>query len=88
MSRHEIPARKKARKVIVGWHQPLQTYFVQVIDRRWEAAGDDNRRVLLWVGKRSNELCDVDQLVRKLAKFADLTPEVRSALCGDKDAGR
>jgi hypothetical protein len=54
MSRHEISARNPAHKVIVGWHQPLRTYFVQVIDRAWEAAGDDNRRMLLCVGKPSN----------------------------------
>jgi hypothetical protein len=61
---------------------------VRVIDRAWEAAGDDKRRILLWVGKRPNELCDVDQVARKLARFADLTPEIRSVLGGDKDAGR
>jgi hypothetical protein len=32
------------------------------------------------------ELHDVDQLARKLAKFADLSLRMRSALCGDKDA--
>jgi len=88
MSRHEIFARNPAHKVIVGWHNPLQTYFVQVIDRVWESVGDDKRRMLLWAGRRSNELYHVDQLARKLATFADLTPEMRSALCGDKDAGR
>ena len=30
----------------------------------------------------------VDQLARKLVRFADLTPEMRSTHCGDKDAGR
>jgi hypothetical protein len=40
------------------------------------------------VGKRANELYDIDQLARKLAGFADLTSEMRSTLCGDKDAGR
>jgi hypothetical protein len=88
MSRHEISARNPAHKVVVGWHNPLQTYFVQVIDRVWEAAGDDKRRMLLWAGKRPNDLYEVDQLARKLAGFADLTPEMRSTLCSDKDAGR
>ena len=88
MSRHEIFARNPAHKVIVGWHNSLQTYFVQVIDRGWEAAGDEKRRMLLWVGRRPNELYDVDQLAQKLIRFADLTPEMRSTHCGDKDAGR
>jgi hypothetical protein len=78
----------RSRPLAVGWHNPLQTYFVQVIDRTWESAGDDKRRMLLWAGRRSNELCDVDQLARKLVRFAHLTPEMRSTLCGDKDTGR
>jgi len=82
MSRHEISARNPAHKVIVGWHQPLRTYFVQVIDRGSETVGDDDRRMILWAGKRPNELA------QKLAKFADLAPEMRARLCGDKHAGR
>ena len=87
MSRHEISARNPAHKVIVGWHQPLRTYFVQVIDRR-ETVGDDDRRMILWAGKRPNELHEIDKLAQKLAKFADLAPEMRARLCGDKHAGR
>ncbi len=87
MSRHEIPARDPAHKVIVGWDHPLLTYFVQVIDRADEALGRDDK-FILWHGCTLREIYEVDQLARRVGRFAELTPEMRSTLYGDKDEGR
>jgi hypothetical protein len=87
MSRHEIPARDPAHKVIVGWDPPMQTFFAQVIDRAKEEAGDDDDMVA-WHGTSLRELYEVDQLHRKVARFADLTADMRSTLYGDKDEDR
>lgn len=67
MSRHEIPARDPAHKVIVGWDHPLLTYFVQVIDRAKEDAGDDDKFVL-WAGTAPREIYDEDQLARRASR--------------------
>jgi hypothetical protein len=87
MSRHEIPARDPAHKIIVGWDHPLQTFFMQVIDRKAEDAGDDDKFVS-WLGCSLREIYEVDQLGRRLARYADLTPEMGVTLYGDKDEGR
>lgn len=87
MSRHELPAKDPAHKVIVGWDHPLLTFFVQVIDREKEAAGDDQKFVL-WKGTRPMELYEVGTLERWTRKYADFTREIASTLYGDKDAGR
>jgi hypothetical protein len=87
MSRHEIPARNPAHKVIVGWDHPLLTFFVQVIDREREDAGDD-LKMILWRGTSLRELYEVEDVRRTVAAFADLSPEIGAKLYGDKDEGR
>jgi hypothetical protein len=87
MSRHELPAHDPAHKVIVGWDHPLLTYFVQVIDRAKEAAGDDEKFVM-WRGTRPLELYEVGTLQRWTRKYAELTDEMAATLYGDKDEGR
>lgn len=87
MSRHDIPARDPAHKIIVGWDQPLLTFFMQVIDRKKEAAGEDEKFVS-WLGCSFGEIYEVDHLRRRLARYADLTPEMGATLYGDKDEGR
>jgi len=87
MSRHEIPARDPAHKIIVGWDHPLQTYFMQVIDRELEDAGEDDKFVS-WRGTRIREIYEVDDLRRRLARYAEITPDMGATLYGDKDEGR
>lgn len=87
MSRHEIPARDPAHKVIVGWDQPMQTFFGQVINRKAEQAGSDDKFVL-WVGCSLRELYEVEDLARALRRHVELAPQMRATLYGDKDEGR
>lgn len=87
MSRHEIPARDPAHKIIVGWDHPLLTYFAQVIVRRKEKTDPDNKFVL-WIGCSLHEIYEIEQLAARLRRFAELTPEMRATLYGDKDEGR
>jgi hypothetical protein len=87
VSRHEIPARDPAHKIIVGWDHPLQTFFAQVIDRKLEDAGDDEKFVL-WQGCSLREIYEVEDLRFALRRHADLTNEMGATLYGDKDEGR
>jgi hypothetical protein len=87
MSRHEIPARNPAHKIIVGWDHPLQTFFMQVIDRKKEAAGRDDKFVA-WRGCEPREIYHVEDLRRYLRPYAELSPAMGATLYGDKDEGR
>ena len=84
MSRHQIPGFSPANKIIVGWDPPLQTFFVQVIDRKAELAGKDDKFVL-WLGCSLREIVEVERLVRLVSLFAEVTPALRATLRGDKD---
>lgn len=87
MSRHELAARDPNHKVIVGWDHPLQTFFVQVIDRAKEVS-DEDEKFVLWMGCYHREIYEVDILARVVGKYAELSHDMRMTLYGDKDEGR
>jgi hypothetical protein len=85
MSRHTIPAKDDGHEVVVGWDQPLLTFFAIVYDKSKRGTDDD---IVLWKGTRPREIYEVEDLRRVLGKYAKLGSEMRSTLYGDKDEGR
>jgi len=73
MSRREIPCRKPGFTVVVGWDNPMSTFFAQVT--RIQDAEDDSDPVVLWLGGFSGEVRRAEDLVQPLRPFADLTAE-------------
>ena len=49
MRRHTIPARDPNLTIVVGWDNPLATYFAQVA-RPEDPDREDDDPILLWVG--------------------------------------
>ena len=47
MSRYSIPAQQPGLTVVVGWDNPLITFFAQVFD---PSIKDDEEACLLWIG--------------------------------------
>ncbi len=84
MSRYDIPTRDPGLSAAVGWDNPLQPFFAQVL--RPEKADDDDDNVLLWVGAAPREVITVDDLARHLAPFADLAPQIAEQLRSDRAA--
>ena len=83
MSQHEIAGHRLGFKVIVGWDQPLLTYFVHVFDAGWKREGPT-----IWLGDRPRELYDLDDLKRAIRQHADLPQELLVTLHRDRDEGR
>lgn len=87
MSRHEIAAVNPAHKIIIGWDHPLLTFFIQVINRKREKEGYDDK-FIYWAGLKPREIYEVEDLVRHARPYANIPYELRSTLYGDKDEGR
>lgn len=92
MSRHDIDLGE-GRRLVVGWDQPLQTYFAIRYDTpdtnaapsMWLGAGPDER----WSSTSSSPLYDLEDLERALGpKAALLSPELKRELYLDRDEGR
>ena len=87
MSRYEVLNEETDILVVVGWDEPLATYFAQV----WEVCSleldDSDDAPLLWVGCRAGEIRSVRHLERVIEPYATLPEDFRSQLTRDGAAG-
>jgi hypothetical protein len=83
MSRYRIPAQNPALTVIVGWDNPLVTFFAQVFDPSIE---EDAEADLLWIGTALQDLPTVAALQAQLAGWATIPPAIVDRLIRDQQA--
>ena len=77
MSRYSIPAQQPGLTVIVGWDNPLCTFFAQVFD---PAIEDDEAACLLWIGTALREIPTVAALQTRLTGWAIIPPAILDRL--------
>jgi hypothetical protein len=83
MSRYSIPAQDPALTVIVGWDNPLLTFFAQVFDPSIE---EDDEADLLWIGTALQAIPTVAALQTQLTGWATLPPDIVDRLTRDQQA--
>jgi len=80
MSRYTLVGKKLHHTIILGWDNPLETYFAQVWDER---SADDDPEV--WAGTDVGEVETVESLTHILAPYAEIPEEIVLKL--EKDRG-
>jgi hypothetical protein len=83
MSRYSVPTQHPGLTVIVGWDNPLMTFFAQVFDPSIE---DDAEACLLWIGTAPEALPTVAALQAQLAGWATIAPDIVDRLTRDQQA--
>jgi hypothetical protein len=83
-SRNIIPALDPGLTVVVGWDNPMRTFFAQV-DRR-QQLDDPRDPSLLWLGSSLGEVSRPEDLVAPLARYAELTSAHLETLRTDRAA--
>lgn len=80
-SRRTIAPLQPGLVVIVGWDNPMATFFAQVLP-----ADDviDDEDLVLWLGTRPGEITRPEDLVEPLAPYAHLPPAVMEQLKADR----
>jgi hypothetical protein len=81
MSRHSIPAQQPGLTVIVGWDNPLATFFAQVFN---PSIDEDEDACLLWIGTAPEVIPTVAALQAQLAGWAALPPDIVDRLRRDQ----
>jgi len=81
MSRYSIPAQDPALTVIVGWDNPLVTFFAQVFD---PSIAEDAEACLLWIGTAPKAIPTVATLQAQLADWAAIPPDIVDRLTRDQ----
>ena len=79
MSRYRIPAENPQYDVIIGWDDPLETYFATIFD----TTVDDDAACVLWEGAALRALPTVDALQACLQAYATIPEEVVAQLHHD-----
>jgi hypothetical protein len=88
MSRYHV--KTNGYTIVLGWDNPLETYFAQVWKGEPESA--ENRHPdfpslgphpLLWLGTERHQVPTVEELMVKLRPYVELPPSVREQLKAD-----
>jgi hypothetical protein len=82
MSRYTLPSYDAHLVVTVGWDNPLQTFFAQVI--RPATSVDDEDRCVFWVGTEPQELPTVAQLCTHLDPYGAIPGALQDQLTRDQ----
>jgi hypothetical protein len=81
MSRHRIPHPNPAYEIIVGWDNPLGSFFCQVVD---ESVPMDEDHVLYWRGTTPGAIPTVDALAEIMSDYVTLTYAEKVRLAQDQ----
>jgi hypothetical protein len=82
MSRYTITAHDPRYDVVVGWDNPLETFFCQVFDTTVDT--DDETACVLWEGTMLQAIPTVAALQVCLGQFATIPEVVCVQLCRDQ----
>jgi len=83
MSRYSFPAQDPALTVIVGWDNPLVTFFAEVFD---PSIDEDEEAYVLWIGTVPQALPTVAALQAQLAGWATIPADIVDRLSRDQQA--
>ena len=83
MSRYQLPHTGPTLHGIVGWDNPLTTFFAQVFNASIE---DDDEACVLWIGTAPEAIPTVAALQAQLAGWAAIPPDIVDRLTRDQQA--
>ena len=79
MSRYIFKGYEPGLNIVVGWDNPLETYFAQVLD----GCEPEDADIRLWTGTITCELTTVEALNSILAPYGEIPPAVLAQLRDD-----
>lgn len=78
MSQFTYRGKESYWRIIVGWDNPLETFFAQVWDEREDQ--DECPLVTFWVGGQTAEVSTIEELESLLAPFGEIPKECKVLL--------
>lgn len=79
MSRYTIGGNRPEISIVVGWDNPLMTYFAQV----WDGGSPGSGELRLWAGAGLDRIPTPEALAELVAPYGDIPAEVLEQLEGD-----
>jgi hypothetical protein len=76
MSRYTFEGNRPELSIVVGWDNPLKTFFAQV----WDGGGLEKGDLMLWVGAGADKVPTPDALAGLVAPFGVIPADVLAQL--------
>jgi hypothetical protein len=81
MSRYTLEGNRKGLSIVVGWDNPLKTYFAQV----WDGGGPGQGELRLWIGAGRDRVPTAEALADLVAPYGELPADVLAQLEEDSE---
>jgi len=81
MSRSHFPAQDPRFTAVVGWDNPLATFFAQVVN---PSIDDDDEAYVLWIGAAPQAIPTVAALQAQLTGWATIPADIVAHLACDQ----
>ena len=81
MSRYTFEGNRPELSIVVGWDNPLKTYFAQV----WDGGGPGQGELRLWVGAGRDRVPTVEALAGLVVPYGELPADVLAQLEEDHE---
>jgi hypothetical protein len=79
MSRYTFEGNRAELTIVVGWDNPLGSYFAQV----WDGGGHEERDLRLWVGAGPDLVSTTAALAALVAPYGEIPSEILAKLEND-----
>lgn len=89
MSRYRIPptsallATIPHAEVVVGWDNPLESFFGQIVD---PDRPEDQDETVYWIGTTPQQISTLEDLCQAMAPYGSIETDTRAALAHDWQA--
>jgi hypothetical protein len=96
MSRYRIATNVKKFYAVVGYDDPLQTFWIHIIDNEAETYNnnvdwiktpdaEEKQELIFSVGNRSKEVTDIASLEQYVSGIVEIPDDIKTKLQADKD---
>jgi hypothetical protein len=82
MSRYTIGGNTPELSIVLGWDNPLRSYFAQV----WDGGSPGSGELKLWAGAGADRISTPEALAALVAPYGDIPATVLEQLEEDQDA--
>src|SRR3954468_16310183 len=78
MAQFTFRGKESYWRIVVGWDNPLETFFAQVWDEREDP--EEDPLPTFWVGTQTAEVSTIEELESLLAPFGEIPKEYKVVL--------
>src|SRR3954451_9231344 len=81
MSQHVMDSSREGMEILIGWDQPMNTFFAQVWAKR------DDEEPVVWLGNAFDQVQEPEEMAEDLEPFGAMPDDLLAVLRADRAVG-